>query len=952
LPDAIPIGRVRTLVVDASGNLWILLQNTQVFRYRDRKFEFMRGWTESGTAMARATSGAVLLSSVGAETLTYSDNRFRSLSSPTRSDMGRLAKSDAPMERTTPFSWFDRLGAPTSMVISMAQTDDGRIWLGTEHRGLFYLQDGRVASASSGRDEMQINCLLALQKSELWVGTEKGLLRWDGRDLRSAATPATLHNLNVLSILRDRDSNIWVGTSRGLFRYNTNGVSLLSSQGTTGPVTALFEDREGNIWIGSGRSLERLRDSVFVTYSLPQLESESMGPLHVDSGGRTWIAPIHGGLRWLKDGENGAVTADGIGNDVVYSIAGSGTDDIWVGRQRGGLTHLHYSGNSFTARTYTQKEGLAQNGVYAVYQGYDSTIWAGTLSGGVSRLHDGKFQTFTIADGLASNNVNAIVEDHTGAMWFGTPDGLSLLSNGDWKTYGVKEGLASASVDCLTEDTDGVLWIGSDAGLAYLRNGRVTVPKALPPPLRDMILGVAADRTGMLWVATSAHVVQVDRNRLLQGALRAGDVHIYGLADGLRGTEGVKRCRSVVADPLGRIWFSLNRGISVVHPEHLPSFPAVLPHVEAVSVDGASLDLAGPLRISSAQQRITFHYGALSLSSRDAVKYRYMLTAFEEGWSEPVTAREASYTNLRPGSYRFRLLAGIGDDLQNQAEATLPITIQPQFWQTWWFLPACGLAFLFLVLAAFRIRIYQVKQRYSIRLEERVEERTRIARELHDTLLQSFQGLLLEFQAARNLLPRRPEDAARSLDEAIGGAEAAITEGRDAIQDIRSGSDVRSDLAHLLRAAGKELSGAQASSGSGAAFCLRVEGTPHTLPPVLQDEIYRMGREILRNAFHHARAKRIEAQLCYEDRMLRLRIRDDGIGVDRNVIASGARAGHWGLPGVRERARLIGAQLDFWSEAGRGTEVQITVPASIAYRKSRNDRGFGLFRRVKTSHGD
>ena len=349
-PNPILIGPVRTLLVDASDNLWILLQNTQVFRYRNGNFELIRGEAENGTtAMARGTSGAVLLSSLAAGTVTYSDNRFRSLTD----------------QRATPFSWFDRLAAPTSVVISTAQTDDGKIWLGTEHRGLFYLQQGRVSSVLDVRVDTNINCLLPLQNSELWVGTTKGVLRWNGTELTLAGVPSSLRNLDVLSMLRDRDSNIWVGTSRGLFRYNANGVSLLSE--TTEPVAALFEDREGSIWIGSAHGLERLRDSAFVTYSLPDLKSQSMGPLHVDSGGRTWIAPIQGGLRWLKEGKSGVVTADGIANDVVYSIAGTGNDDVWVGRQQGGLTHLRYSGNSFTAKTYTQADGLAQNRVYAVY---------------------------------------------------------------------------------------------------------------------------------------------------------------------------------------------------------------------------------------------------------------------------------------------------------------------------------------------------------------------------------------------------------------------------------------------------------------------------------------------------------------------------------------------------------------------------------------------------------
>jgi ligand-binding sensor domain-containing protein/signal transduction histidine kinase len=943
-PDPILIGPVRTLLVDASDNLWILLQNTQLFRYHNGNFELIRGEAENGTtAMARGTSGTVLLSSLALGTLTYSDNRFRTLSSAALpADAATIANGEAPDQRSHPFSWSygmmpDRQPALTSLVISMAQTDDGKIWLGTERRGLFYLRKGRVLSASDARDDTKINCVLPLQNSELWVGTAKGMLRWNGTKLTLAGVPSSLLNLDVLSILRDRDSNIWVGTSRGVLRYNATGVSLLSTRETTGPVTTLFEDREGNIWIGSARGLERLRDGAFVTYSLPNLNWQSIGPLHVDSGGRTWIAPIQGGLRWLKEGRNGVVTAEGIAKDVVYSIAGTANDDVWVGRQQGGLTHLRYSGNSFTAKTYTQTDGLAQNSVYAVYQSSDSTVWAGTLSGGVSRFQNGEFKTLTTADGLSSNTINAIVEDHAGTIWFGTPNGLSSLSKGRWKVYGVRDGLPSASIDCLIEDSAGVLWIGSEAGLAYLRSGRVSVPVQLPPSLHETIAGVAADRTGTLWIATSAHVVQANRNRLLKGTLVSGDVHVYGLADGLRGSEGVKRCRSVVADGLGRIWFSLNRGISVVDPAHKPSFPSVLPHLEAVSADGVSVDLSSPVHISSALRRLTFDYSALSLSSREPVKYRYMLAGFDEGWSDPVITREAIYTNLSPGSYRFRLLAGNGDDLQNQAEVTLPIAIEPQFWQTWWFLLVSVLAFLLLVLVAFRIRIHQLHKRFSIRLEERVEERTRIARELHDTLLQSFQGLMLRFQAVHELMP--DGTAKKQLQQTLKRADQAVAEGRSAVYDLRSSTMPTNDLAQAVRALGTEL-----GTEDAVMFRLAVEGRPRELHPIIRDELYRIAREALRNAFNHGHARRIEVEITYAERLFRLRIRDDGRGIPLDVLNQG-RPGHYGLNGMRERAEQIGAKFGIWSGAtGAGTEIELTLSGSIAYGTSESRFRFWPFR--------
>jgi PAS domain S-box-containing protein len=716
-PDPILIGPVRTLLVDASDNLWILLQNTQLFRYHNRNFELIRGETENGTtALGRGTTGAVLLSSLPLGILTYSDNRFRTLSSAALpADAAGVANGEAPDQRLPPFTWNygmmpDRQPALTSLVMAMAQTDDGKIWLGTERRGLFYLQEGRVLRALNGRVDTKINCLLPLQNSELWVGTAKGVLRWNGTELTSAGVPSSLLNLDVLSALRDRDSNIWFGTSRGLFRYNPNGVSLLSTEETTGPVTSLFEDREGNIWIGNARGLERLRDSAFVTYSLPNLKSQSTGPLHVDSSGRTWIAPIQGGLRWLKEGKSGVVTADGIANDVVYSIAGNGNDDIWVGRQQGGLTHLRYSGNSFTAKTYTQADGLAQNSVYALYGSRDGSVWAGTLSSGVSELKNGHFTNYTTTDGLAENTISSITEGPDGTMWFGTPKGVSVMSLKGWRTYTGNDGLPSEDVNCLLQDSTRILWIGTAEGLAYISDGHVHVPRKVPESLQAPIFGIEEDKNSWLWIATSDHVLRVPRDKLLSGVVKAIDVREYDQADGLESTEGVKRSRSVVSDSAGRIWFSLSNGLSVVNPSQINdnSVPA-LPHIEAITADGNIANLAALVQIPPSPRRITFEYTGLSLAVPGRIRYRYFLEGFDSGWSQPVAAREAVYTNLGPGPYRFRLVASNSEGLWNGPETAIALNVAPAYYQTYWFRLLCVAAFLAFLWGLYQLRVQQVR---------------------------------------------------------------------------------------------------------------------------------------------------------------------------------------------------------------------------------------------------
>jgi signal transduction histidine kinase len=309
--------------------------------------------------------------------------------------------------------------------------------------------------------------------------------------------------------------------------------------------------------------------------------------------------------------------------------------------------------------------------------------------------------------------------------------------------------------------------------------------------------------------------------------------------------------------------------------------------------------------------------------------------------------RLAIYTNLDPDKYVFRVQGSNSDGVWNEEGVSLPILVTPPWYREAWFIVLCAAVFLAMLWAAYRFRVRQLQHEFDMRLEGRVEERTRIARELHDTLLQSVQGLMFSFQAARNLLPGRTEEAIHTLDGAIRAGDEAIAEGRDAIQGLRAEPALEGNLEHLLRAAGNELARSSGAEGEPAAFQIIVEGARQPLSPLLQDEVYRIAREILRNAFHHAHASRIEAEIAYDSQFFRLRIRDNGKGIDRKILEAGARQGHWGLPGVRERAKRIGARLNLWSELGAGTEAELTVPARIAYGAVHHRERFRLSRKDK-----
>ena len=894
------------LAADVDGNLWIRVAGPTLLRYRNGEFAAVTSDPALPdalvTAMTRGRDGRLLLSSLGSGTIRERGGRFERLAAPT--------------------------ALPKSVVISIAEMPSGDVWLGTRDAGLISLRGQQALSLVKGLPDHKINTLLAGQGEELWVGTDKGVVRWNGSEVTASGVPPALSGVQALSMIRDRGSNIWIGTASGdLLRVNAHGVSALPSSGerARGAITALFEDRDGNLWVGSARGLERVRDSAFTTYTRRQgLPSDSSGPIHLDSEGRTWFAPSNGGVYWLKGSQVGRVAQAGLSTDVIYSIAGA-KRDVWLGRQRDGLTHLRESKGSSIATTYTEALGLAQNSVYALHESRDGTVWAGTLSRGVSMLKHGRFATYTTADGLASNTISAIAEAADGTMWFGTPNGVSALSNGRWQTYLMKDGLPSNDVSCLVIDPAGVLWMGTANGLAFFNDGRVARPLNPPAVLREPIVGIASDARGSLWIATSNHVVRVGRDRVLTGGLTDADIREYGFPDGLISVEGVRRHRSVVSDS-GRVWFSLARGLSMTNPMHAAagSAPAIA-HVEAVSGDGRAIDLGGAVRVPPGRQRFTFSYTGLSLSVPERVRFRYRLDGFDGDWSAPVTTREAVYTNLAPGPYRFRVKASNSEGEWSDAESTVAFTISPRLWQTTWFQLGCVVALIMGSAGLYRLRMHQVARQLNLRFEERLAERTRIAQDLHDTLLQGFVSASMQLHVAASRLP--PESPARpSLDRVLELMGRVIDEGRNAVRGLRSSTAGIDDLEQAFCRMQQEL-GVEDSVG----FRVIVEGRPRPLHPVIRDEVYRIGREALVNAIRHSGAQTIEVEIDYATGHVRLLVRDNGSGIDEQVLRSG-REGHWGLSGIRERAERIGARLKVWSRAAAGTEIELLVPGHVAFQ--------------------
>ncbi len=762
LPNSPPIGAVRGLVSDAEGDLWIRIDGPHLLRYREGRFEdavVRYGLDEAAfTAMSLDREGHLLLWGINTRTLRYRNGKFQGIE--TSEEMDGIA-------------------------ISIAETRDHRVWLGTRDIGLFRINQGILSNVSRQFAFTGINTLLPVNNGGLWIGTDAGLAFWGGEGLVDKGLPSFIKQLQILALAKDPEGNVWVGTDHGLFRITPDGA-ISSDHDWEGEVTAIYEDRDGDIWFGGSRGIERMRDGMFTTYSTAQgLPSENNGPVYVDVEGRTWFAPLSGGLYWLKDGHVGRITTAGLDDDVVYSISG-GDGEVWIGRQRGGLTVVTKSGDSFVARTYTQADGLAQNSVYSVHRNRDGTVWAGTVSAGVSRLSGGKFTNYSMGNGLASNAVNSIVEGHDGTMWFATPGGLASFAGGGWVNRSASDGLPSSDVRSIFEDSRQVLWIATSGGLAFLRSGRIGVPHKLTESLHEEVFGIAEDKKGFLWFATSDHVLQVDRDRLLTGALDSSDVQSYGTADGLLGVEGVRRDRSVVADALGRVWISLNRGLAVADPEIILRDSApVMVRIESISAGGAHVDLKNPLKFAAGNQNINFNFASTSLSMPELVRFRYKLDGYDRGWSEIVASRQATYSHLDPGSYRFRIVASSREGLWNGPETTVPFVIDPAFWQTRWFQALCLAACVLVIVALYRLRMYQLTRQLNVRFQERLAERTRIAQELHDTLLQGFVSASMQLDVAEDQLP--DDSPTKPVLKRVLQLMGRVTEeGRNALRGLRT----------------------------------------------------------------------------------------------------------------------------------------------------------------------
>jgi signal transduction histidine kinase/ligand-binding sensor domain-containing protein len=778
-----------------------------------------------------------------------------------------------------------------AVVRSLAGSADGAVWAATT-RGLVCLKDGgqRRFTRADGLPDEQVDCVVAGRDGCIYAGTKDGFSRIRSGEIETFGTAQGLSQSEVFCLCYDREGSLWVGTKHGLNQMmDRRTLPFTTSEGlpsnNTGPV---LPDKEGNVWVGTlDAGLSRFDGKHFVVINASQ----------------------------------------GLSSNTVYSLATDGQDGLWVGTARG-LDHL--AGGRVDA-VYHVGQGLPSDEVLCLQRDAQGVLWAGTRKG-LARFADGRFMQPATAHGSITAAVLAIGRHH-GRLVVATDDAGLYTDDAAGQFHPLVEGFSPQGVDAFYEDPDGLLWIGSRGGGLHMLDGNKTFRFSIRDGLYDDdIFGIVPDRLGNLWMACSKGIFSVSRADLRNfaaGELKKLKCVPFSPLEALRTIEckpGVQPAACEARD--GMAWFSTIHGVLALDTDRamrrLLTAPVV---IDDVIVNGQSRAPGQVTALPPGDANIEFRYAALSYIVPARIKFRYRLDGFDRDWVEAGTRREASYTNLRPGAYRFRVMAQNVDNNWSECDSPVAFTIAPYFYQRAWFLPLCIAALLGAAWMVYRQRVNRIRQRLDVVLTER----SRIARELHDTLMQGFSGITMEMQALSARLPDMPERV--ELNGIIGDAGTCLREARQSIAGLRTAGGDRSGLAASIAQHATQMTEAK-----DVRLKLKLDDNPEGLPPAVEYNLLRIAQEAVTNSVKHASARTIEVCLSSTPEQLRLCVKDDGLGL-KDANGANGRPGHYGLIGMRERAAQIGADLRIDSEPGRGTSVSLLLPTGGNHNHGKRDNG-------------
>lgn len=791
-----------------------------------------------------------------------------------------------------------RVASPAGIELtSLAAAPDGTVWVSNGTDAHYRLSTATPAPASPQKPELPGSGMWFDRLGAMWLMSETHVERVAPGELGHAGDPRQqlaydrgLSGMNPQTFYEDRDGTIWIGTVDGLDQFRPNRVALLppaarNLPAVVTPALAAAEQGQGLVWLsGNARSWLTGRDGVRHGPAGPAFWSSARG-----RDGRLWL----GG---------------------------------WGGIWRAGAAQR----TMIAAPVF---EGRADARVDALTEDAGGVLWAAFLNQPLQRRDPASGRWSAPYPGLPQARIMALLADSSNRLWVGYQGGrLALIENGAVRLVasGDDDGNVLAIVERL-----GQLWVAGEQGVARVVE-TARGPQLAPLQLADGlelrgVSGMTATANGDLWLRTHAGVVRIAAAQV-QALVRNGaavPVHaeLLGNEDGVSGNvQPTGPFPAIVAASDGVLWVSGTGGAMLVNPatmrrDAMP--PAVA--IRAVSSDGKARAPVSPLTLPTGTNNVHIAFTAQSLAAPQRTRFRYRLQGVDDGWQDAGDRREAFYTNLPPGAYRFQVIAANRDGVWNTAGATLDVVIPPTFVQSLWFKALCALALLAAVVLAWRWRLAQVAHVIEARHLERLHERERIARALHDTFLQEAQGTVLMMHTAMAQIP--PSLPARAaMERGIGYIEQAMIEGRDEVMGLRSSARADEPLDAALHRYGERL-----AAGLPPSFRMQVRGTPLRLAPLVKDEVFAIGREAICNAFRHAEATEIELDLLYTAAGLSMLISDNGKGLPPDAMSRGA-SGHWGLVGMRERANSIGATLEVGNRAGGGASLRLTLPRQYGSR--------------------
>jgi ligand-binding sensor domain-containing protein/signal transduction histidine kinase len=876
------------LAEDGRGGLWIGTS--------DGLLRFASG------AFRRYTTADGLPSAV-VESLALADDGF-----PLILTAGGLAKYDG--EKFTPLA----------LSASALGTGFGNtVWLAMVNGIFAYSHEHLRAAPVPGLPTEPIEGLGSLRDGSQWVRTRTALLLWSQGRLQTWRAGRELPGTRVQSFLEDSHGSLWVGTDQGLVALpsaHTADKVRLESMPLLGAnsILTMFEDREHNLWVGTDTTgLHVLQQQKFRT--LPSVAGVPISAVTQTMDGTVWLGSKDEGLFRYKGGETRHLsTKDGLISDVILTLAGDRDGSLWIGTPDG-LNHL--SGQKI--ESFTSADGLPDDLVRSIFADDDGTLWVGTRRGLAHREH-GQFTVFSLANGLKSDLIGAMLRSHSNDLWVGTLDGLVRIRDGKLTVFTKAQGLSDDVITALFEDTNHTLWVGTkDGGLnRSSANGFTSINLHDLPREIDAIV---EDARGYLWLTSNRGIVRILASELRacgEGTRCSPHIATYGSSDGMpteetssTGHPGAWRTTD------GHLWFATRKGVAIVSPNDLREDSAPPPVVvERFTVDDMELRGIGTeITIPPGHVRYGFEYAGLSYASPSKVRYRYILEGFDKEWTQAGSRRNAYYTNLPPRRYRFRVQAANEDGIWNEAGAEVAFVIRPPFYRKPWFL---GLAIILLAgvsFAIYKIRVRAIRSQFDAILAER----TRIAREIHDTLAQDFVGVSTQLELTAHLLAQSQVlEARQQVDRTRHLVREGLADARRSIWDLRAASTqgtLPMRLTHL----------AEQSSTDHLKTDINIGGTYRNLAPSLENEVFRIAQEAFANVVRHAKAAHAMIDLRYHPNELTLTIADNGIGFDATDTTLPAK-GHFGLQGMQERAKQIGGELSMKSSPESGTTVTLTVP--------------------------